>query len=232
MIKIFFHLIAVGTLISTITAQVKVNENIKKTYTMNANIRLEQNVTDEDIEVVFEIKGKDRGFNNLSVLSPDGRKVFNFTAPDSSTLGIRQFHLESPEPKDIQSIKAAYPEGLYKFTATDAEGRRYSGECMLNHSLPETSSIISPRSDVPTARLTDLEISWHPVQDINAYVLEIEQEELDLKITVQLPSSVNKYFVTKDILKPGLEYSLSIGTVSENYNCSFTETKFMIAGED
>ena len=81
-----------------------------------AKVHFEQNATDGDVEVVFEIKGGDEGLANLRVVSPDGRIVIDFTAPDASTLGIRQFRFESPEPKDIEGLKTAYPEGVYTFT--------------------------------------------------------------------------------------------------------------------
>jgi hypothetical protein len=63
-----------------------------------ASVYLEQNATDGDAEVVFEVKGGKDGLAKLAVVSPDGRTVIDFTAPDASTLGIRQFRFESPEP--------------------------------------------------------------------------------------------------------------------------------------
>src|SRR5690242_14538503 len=61
-----------------------------------ASVHLEQNTTDEDMEVVFEVKGGQDGLAELSVVSPDGRPVVAFRAADESTLGIRQFRFESP----------------------------------------------------------------------------------------------------------------------------------------
>ena len=40
-----------------------------------ASVHFEQNVTDGDVEVVFEAKGKDDGLTSLKVRSPDGRMV-------------------------------------------------------------------------------------------------------------------------------------------------------------
>ena len=68
-------------------------------------IYFEQNATDGDAEVVFKAKAGDDGMTKLKVFSPDGKTVIDFVAPDPSTLGIRQFHLESPEPGDIDAIK-------------------------------------------------------------------------------------------------------------------------------
>ena len=83
-----------------------------------ASVHLEQNATDGDMEVVFEVKGDQDGLAELLVVSPDGRPVVAFKAPDASTLGIRQFRFESPEPTDAKALQAAYPEGVYAFSGT------------------------------------------------------------------------------------------------------------------
>ncbi len=66
-----------------------------------ASVHFEQNATDADMEVVFEVKAEDDGLAELFIVSPDGRTVVDFKAPESSTLGIRQFRFESPEPPDV-----------------------------------------------------------------------------------------------------------------------------------
>ena len=96
-----------------------------------ASVRFEQNATDGDVEVVFEAKGGDAGLAHFKVVSPDGRTVIDFNAPDSSTLGIRQFRMESPEPKDVEALKTAYPEGKYLFSGTTLSGMTLAGEFTL-----------------------------------------------------------------------------------------------------
>ena len=224
--NIFLFGVATIIFISTSLAQVQRNEIMKVKPFANANIRFEQNVTDGDVEVVFEIKGDDKGLSSLSVVSPDGRTVFHFKSPDNSTLGIRQFHLESPEPKDVESVKKAYPEGLYKFTGLDEEGTKYYGECTLNHKLPETVSNLKPDSEFPDPGINNLEITWGPVPNIHSYVLEIDQDELEIKITAELPSTITKFILPEGVLKAGFEYALSIGTIAKNNNRSFLEITF------
>jgi len=227
--KIFLQAIVSIILIDAVPAQMNNEGTVAIKEFDSVNLRLEQNVTDGDAEVVFEIKGNDKGLNSLFVVSPDGRTVFHFTAPDNTTLGIRQFNLESPEPKDVESIKTAYPEGIYKFTGFDAEGTKYHSEYILNHKLPETVSILKPGTGILNVDINDLEISWTAVADVKAYVLEIDQDELEIKITAELPSTVTKFTVPEGVLKAGLEYALSIGTIEKNSNRSFIETKFTTA---
>ena len=40
-----------------------------------ASVHFEQNATDADVEVVFEVRGGDEGLTQLTVVSPDGRMV-------------------------------------------------------------------------------------------------------------------------------------------------------------
>jgi len=225
--KIFLYAIVTISLINAVLAQINNEGTVDNKEFDSVNLRFEQNITDSDVEVVFEIKGNDKGLNNLSVVSPDNRTVFHFTAPDNTTLGIRQFHLESPEPKDVESIKSTYPEGVYKFTGLDEEGTKYYGEAILNHKLPETVSILKPGTEVLNVDKSNLEISWTAVEDIGSYVLEIDQDELEIKFTAELPSTVTKFILPEGMLKTGFEYALSIGTIAKNNNRSFIETTFI-----
>ena len=197
-----------------------------------ASVHFEQNATDGDVEVLFEVNGGDAGLVKLSVVSPDGRTVIDFTAPDASILGIRQFRFESPEPRDVAGLKAAYPEGVYTFAGASADGYQFHSESRLNHKLPATTSFLRPVADAEGVGITDLEITWTPVKDLMAYILLIEQEALDVSITAKLPGSVATFAVPDGFLLPGTEYKLAIGTVTDEGNISTTETTFMTAGTD
>ncbi len=197
-----------------------------------ARVHFEQNATDGDMEVVFEIKGGDDGLARLKVVSPDGRLVIDFKAPDPSTMGIRQFRMESPEPDDVAGLKAAYPEGVYVFDATTAAGDEFHGESRLNHTLPASVSFLTPEADAENVDIENLEIAWTPVKDLSAYLIEIEQEELDVSLEAKLSGSVAKFAVPDGFLLPGKKYKLAIGTVTEEGNLSFVETSFVTAGDE
>ena len=197
-----------------------------------ANIRFEQNATDGDVEVVFEIKGGDDGLNELTVISPDKSIVINFAAPDNSTMGIRQFRFESPEPKDVDALKAAYPAGVYVLNGVTADGQKFYSEAKLNHTLPPTVSFLHPEEEQEGVNFQNLEITWSKVANIVAYILELEQDEPGVNILVRLPSSQNSFKVPDDFLTAGKEYKLSIGTVAEDDNRSFVETSFTTADSE
>lgn len=64
-----------------------------------------------------------------------------------------------------------------------------------------------------------------------AYIIYIEQDELDVNLTAKLPGSVAAFAVPGGFLLPGMEYQLGIGTVTDEGNISYVETMFTTAGE-
>lgn len=191
-----------------------------------ASVHFEQNATDGDVEVVFKAKGGDDGLASLKVVSPDGRTVIDFTAPDSSTLGMRQFGLESPEPRDVSALKAAYPEGEYAFTARTFSGATLVGRSTLSHRLPATAEFVSPAPRAKDVPIADVKVSWRGGAAIASYIVEIEQDDLGTTIQAVLPGSTTTFAVPDGFLRPGTEYQLAIGTVGNEGNTSFVETTF------
>lgn len=194
-----------------------------------ASVHFEQNATDGDVEVVFEAKGGDEGLAKLTVVSPKDRTVVDFAAPDASTLGMRQFRFESPEPKDVNSLKAAYAEGEYSFSGTTVSGEKLHGSSVLSHTLPATVSFLHPKAGAQNVSTKNLEISWTPVEGLAAYIIYIEQDELEVSITARLPAGVPKFVVPAGFLAYETEYQLGIGTVTDEGNVSFVETTFTTA---
>jgi hypothetical protein len=196
-----------------------------------ASVRFEQNATDGDVEVVFQVKGGDDGLAKLVVVAPDGRTVASFVAPDATTLGIRQFEFESPEPRDVASLKTAYPEGVYTFTGSTVAGESLAGTATLSHALPATASNLRPgEEDMVSAE--DPEISWAARDDVAAWIVEIEHDELDVNLTAKLPGRATSFTVPDGFLQPGTEYDLGLGSVAEGGNISYVETSFTTADKE
>ncbi len=191
-----------------------------------ASVRFEQNATDGDGEVVFEAKGGDAGLAHFKVVSPDGRTVIDVNAPDSSTLGIRQFRMESPDPKDVEALKAAYPEGKYLFSGTTLSGMTLAGESTLSHHLPAIAQFATPNPGADDVPATNTKISWRTVAGVARYIVEIEHDELGTRVEAVLPRGTTSFAVPEGFLMPGTEYELAIGTVDEAGNISFVETSF------
>ena len=191
-----------------------------------AKVFFEQNATDGDVEVVFQVKSGDDGLAELVVVSPDGRTVVNFNAPDASTLGIRQFQFESPEPRNTASLMAAYPEGIYKFSGKTSAGATLIGKSTLSHRLPATAAFIHPRPAAKRASVNGLKISWRAVAGVASYIVKIENDDLNVKIAATVPGTSTTFAVPNGFLLPVTEYELSVGTVTRDGNISFVETHF------
>lgn len=194
-----------------------------------ASVRFEQNATDGDVEVVFEVKGGDDGLTSLTVTAPDGRTVVSATSPDTSTMGLRQYRLESPEPTDAPRLQKAYPEGVYRFAGTSAGGTRYAGEATLSHRLPPGITGSTPADRAANVRVRGLRITWTAVPDVASYVVIIEQPELGFELSVTLPRSATSFAVPDGVLQPSQGYTLAIGTVAKGGNASYVETSFATA---
>jgi hypothetical protein len=197
-----------------------------------ASIHFEQNATDGDVEVVFEVKGGDDGLTSLTVTAPDGRTVLSARSPDSSTMGVRQYRFESPEPTDTARLQAAYPEGAYTFAGATAAGARYAGEATLSHRLPAAPAVLTPADEAEGVPVRGLRVTWTPAPDVAAHVVTIEQPDLGFELTVTLPGSATSFAVPDGVLQPGNGYTLAIGTVQADGNASFVETSFATAGKE
>jgi hypothetical protein len=175
--------------------------------------------------VVFEVKGGDEGLARLQVVGPDGRTVADFTAPDASTLGLRQFVFESPEPRDVAALKAAYPEGTYQFIGATLGGDALKGSCDLSHALPEAVALVAPEPGAEGVQVEGLQIRWKPRAGSMQYILEIEDER-GMELVVSLPVKTAAFALPAGLLQPGTEYTLGIAAVAENGNRTFVETSF------
>ena len=194
-----------------------------------ATVRFETNVTDNDVEIVFEAKGGDEGLSRLIVKGPDGRTVVDAAAPDASTMGLRQFVFESPEPRDVAALKAAYPEGSYTFTGATSDGKQFIGKATLSHALPAAVSILHPGKDAKGVNPRKLTLEWSAVPGAARYTLEIEQEDSAAQVKATLPGTVTHFAVPVGFLRPGEDYKIAIGSVMMNGNMSVVETEFETA---
>jgi hypothetical protein len=195
-----------------------------------ARVYFEQNLLDKDVEVKFEATGGSTGLATMKVTAPDGRTVIDFKSTDSK-FGIRHLVMESPEPKNDGQIQKDFPAGIYKFTGTLVGGVALQSEATLSHKLPAPSSFVRPRPDEKNVPVKGLKASWTPVKDLAAVVLIIEQEGSGQEIKVSLPGNASSFAVPDGFLQPGLDYKISVGTVSSEGNGSFVEAAFSTAGK-
>jgi hypothetical protein len=194
-------------------------------------VQLEQNATDGDFEIVFEVMGGDEGLAKLTVVAPNGRKVVDLAGRDTLGLGIRQFRFETPEPKDRRSLQAAYPAGTYIFSGTTSSGATLHGRATLSHQLPAASVVVQPAAGAKGVATRGMVLSWKDVAGVAAYAVSIEQEELDQSVTAKLPGTATSFVVPDGFLLPNTEYTVGVGAVMKTGNAAFVETKFTTAAK-
>jgi hypothetical protein len=191
-----------------------------------ASVHFEQNATDGDGEVVFQVKAGKEGLAELIVRSPDGRPVVTFKAPDASTLGMRQFRFETPEPQDFNALQAAYPEGAYEFSGITPSGVKLAGKATLSHRLPAIAAFAEPAAAAENVRVKDFVVSWGAVDNVASYIVKVQQRELNLDFTVVLPGSWTAFALPDGFLSRGKKYKMAIGTVTREGNISYVESTF------
>ena len=191
-----------------------------------ATVHFEQNATDGDKEVVFQVKAQTEGLDELIIRSPDGRTLVAFKAPDASTLGMRQFRFETPEPSDSKSLRGAYPEGVYEFSGKTSAGAKLVGRSTLSHQLPATATFTKPAPEAENVSVKDFKISWRPVEGVTSYIVTIDQSELDAHFMVRVPASSTSFALPDGFLARDTKYKMAIGTVTRQGNISFVESTF------
>lgn len=192
-----------------------------------ASVTFEQNATDGDVEVVFKIKGGDEGLETLIVIAPNGRTIINSTF----VAGMREFEFESPEPPDnVALIQKNYPEGIYNFYATTLSGKFLQATDLLSHALPKTTVFLSPEEEATGVPLNQ-SISWSPVEDAVSYLIEIENDDLNVGTTIQVPATTTTIEPPTGLLLPGTTYELQIGAINTDGNISSVETSFSTAAD-
>ena len=192
-----------------------------------ASMVVEQNATDGDTEIViFGIAG-DEGLRLLRIRSPDGRRVATLLAPDPTTLGMREFLFETPEPPG-EAILAAYPEGRYVLYGESVTGEEFRSVLTLSHQLPAPATILHPADEAELPAGESLVIRWSRVPGIAEYVLEFENEteEREQALTINLAPDITSFRIPAKLLPPGGEFQVGIHTVAENGNIVAVETTF------
>lgn len=217
--------IALTGAIVLLSSPVRADEEFEHTA-----VRFEQNITDKDVEVVFEATSESAGMSTLKIVAPNGRTVVDFRSP-GSRLGIRHFKLESPELKNDGRLQKDFPEGEYTFTGVTVTGVKLRGSAMLSHKLPKAPAIMRPRPEAKGLPVNGLQIRWDAGKDLGGVVVEIEQEKTNRKISATLPGTATTFTVPDGFLLPDTEYKLAIGSVSREGNMSFFETEFTTGGK-
>lgn len=192
-------------------------------------VRVEQNVTDNDFEVVFEATSGDTAFAALKVAAPDGRIVIDFKSPNTK-LGMRSFRFETPEPKSLSGLQADYPAGQYTFSASTVSGLNFSDVTSLSHKLPAAATFLRPRPDELGVPVNGLRVEWRAPTGLKSCLVAIENDVTGVTVVqATLAGGATTFSVPNGVLAPGTVYKVAIGTVATDGNASYIETSFTTA---
>jgi hypothetical protein len=190
-----------------------------------AVIYLERNVTDGDTEVRIIATADNGGFATLRVIAPDGRTVIDFKSP-SSKLGIRHIDLESPEPREIEVIKADFPEGTYRFEATLVDGATLRAETILRLALPDAPTLSVPREGQTELPVKGAKVRWEPVSDAAAVQVVLKERKGPRELRAMLPGNSTVFAIPDGFLVPGSKYEIAVGSIHQSGNRSYQEIEF------
>ena len=189
-------------------------------------MRIERNVSDQDHEVVIEVKSGDIGLSALKLVAPDGRTLLDLKSGDSR-LGLRTLVFESPEPKDLAKLLADYPAGRYAFTGTTVAGRALAGAVVLDHQLPDPARWRFPAADAQSVAVRGLVLRWDVGQGTSRQTLSIEDDKTGQKVVqAVMPAAARHWPVPDGVLRSGTNYKLALGGIGPGGNASYVETSF------
>ena len=180
------------------------------------SIHTERNETDNDAEVVIVAKGFE-GLKRIRVFNPDDKRIANLKSKHTNRVGLAEIIIESGEPS-IEDVLVGFPEGDYQVVASTVSGVCLLGVVTLSHDL-----LLSPQFSVNPA---DAIVEWFAVDGAAGYIVEIEQDDLAFNLTTTVDAEVLGLKIPGDLLLPGVEYEISIATITENGNISLAEDSF------
>lgn len=192
------------------------------------DMRLEQNASDGDSEIVLFAKGQDEGLKNLVVLAPNRRRVVANVLGDGSGVGWREFVLESAEPPDLTAVLRSFPQGSYFFYGISVSGDCLIGTSTLSHAPAPATMLLTPAEDdiVPADQLV---LRWAPISQAVRYIVELNNEDTGAEYLLDVLPPTTSLAIPPQFLVAGSEYQFVVGVETADGNRTFVETTFFIA---
>lgn len=187
-----------------------------------ASLILEVNETDGDAEIVVNVESEE-ALSRLRIFDARGKEILDLRSKDRGKIGLSEIAVESAEPS-IDGVLAAYPEGVYKLRARTVDGAKIDAEATLSHELLPAPSFGPANGEVVDP--DNVLITWLGVPGAAAYIVEIEQDDLDVNLTTKLSAGATSFSIPIGFLQPGIEYEVGVATVSPNGNIAVAEGSF------
>ncbi len=208
-----------------------------------AKLFFEHNSTDEDTGVhgAFDTSS----FAELCVYNPKGRQILA-VKPQGKLLKLTMggIFFESREPPNaevsIESLKADFPEGLYRVRGISHDGTGLTGAATFTHAIPAAPIITFP-DDGAVVDSEDLVVMWEPVtQSLDGapikrtgYEVIITKDVADdphgfsrPTFDVHVLPSLTALEVPSEFLEPNTPYELEVLALEKGGNQTITAIHF------
>lgn len=184
---------------------------------------LEYTATADEAVIKVEAESEEE-LKFLQVRNPNGQLLFELRARNTHIHTLSGFEVEMQE-STANELLEMYPEGIYEIRGRSADGRFALGRGRLSHSLPLVPEVIHPYSEAVLSP-DDLLLMWVADEDVEGYVVSLEQDEND-GLTVNLPAGSESFRVPNGVLLPGTETQFELGAIGPNGNITLVEIEFM-----
>ena len=161
---------------------------------------------------------------SIQVLNPEGQTILDLRAHRAGRHSLSGFVIEMQETT-AEQVFAAYPAGMYQIRGRTVDGRRAHGRAKLSHALPLVPQVIFPYEGAVNVPVKQLTLSWLPDNEVDGYVVSLEQDEND-GLTVNLPPGSSSFTVPAGVLLPGKESQFELGAIGPDGNCTLVEIIF------
>jgi hypothetical protein len=214
-----------------------------------ARLVFEYNATDGDLGPQAFWDGDE--WKSMEIFRPDGQSIYSVEGRRGfRVLGSSELFFESGEPSfppgpGDPDVLALFPEGTYKFRGETVDGEILRGEATLSHHVCPAPVITHPVDGAEVSLSKRLVVKWTPGtsgapgfpsgyglfddEEVVSYQLIIENEDLKLFLTIDIPAGVTSVDVPKAFLTaggPGTEWDLEVAAIGKNGNRTLVEQNF------
>jgi hypothetical protein len=214
-----------------------------------ARLVLEYNATDGDLGPQAFWDGDE--WKSMEIIRPDGEIIYSVKGRRGfRVLGSSELFFESGEPSfppgpDDPNVLALFPEGTYRFRGETVDGEILRGRAELSHHVCPAPVITQPLDGAEVSLSRRLVVRWTPGtsgapdfpsgqglvddEEVVSYQLIIENEDLQLFFTIDIPAGVTSVDIPRAFLNAGgtaTEWDLEVAAIGQNGNRTIVEQNF------
>ena len=198
-----------------------------------SDLFVEINATDGDAGLQLNLDGEP--WSTLELVDPSGRTIMAVeNGSELKSYGLTGLTFESAEPPfdehPLSEFMAKFPEGVYRFTGTTADGRAIVGQDKLTHVFPVGPVVTAPAEGAVVSS-SGLVVTWLPVTQPNGvkivqYEVIVSNADTGKDLSMELPPSATSASIPGEFLTPGTEFALEVLAREASGNQTITEVAF------